>query len=140
MPYETKKYQDSLLFFNDIINNGYLKELDLDNEDEEIKVYPINEEFKWVVKKWYIGNALEIKVEYHNLRYLMDNQKNITKKEFNRRKVTKSCYIYSVKQNLQYLPSNLINTKYNKKHIQFIHDELWFKDFRMRNEICFIKI
>ena len=140
MPYETKKYQESLLFFNDIINNGYLKELNLDNEDEEINVYPINDEFKWAVKKFYIGNALEIKVEYHNLRYLMDNQKNMTKKEFNRRKVTKSCYIYFVKQNLQYLPSNLINTKYNKKHIQFIIDELWFKDFRMRNEICFIKI
>ena len=36
MPYETKKYQDSLLFFNDIINNGYLQDLDLKNEDEEI--------------------------------------------------------------------------------------------------------
>ena len=100
MPYETKKYQDSLLFFNDIINYGYIKELDLDNGDEEIKVYPINEEFKWVVKKCYIGNALEIKVEYHNLRHLMDNQKNMTKKEYNRRKVTKSCYIYYLTHNL----------------------------------------
>ena len=96
--------------------------------------------FKWVVKKFYVGNALEIKVEYHNLRYLMDNKKDMTKKEYNRRKVTKSCYIYYLKQNLQHLPSNLIYTKYNKKNVQLIHDELWFKDFRMWNEICFIKI
>ena len=88
MPYETKKYRESLLFFNEIIEKGFLNDLHISSKEEEIKVYQIDEEFKWVVRKTYLDDFLEIRVEYHNLKYLTDNQKNLTKKEYNKRKVT----------------------------------------------------
>ena len=82
MPYETKKYRESLLFFNEIVEKGLLNDLNISSKDEEIKVYQIDEEFKWVVRKTYLDDFLEIRVEYHNMRYLLDNPK-ITKKEYN---------------------------------------------------------
>jgi hypothetical protein len=140
MPYETKKYRESLLFFNEIIEKGFLNDLNIPCKDKEIKVYQIDEEFKWVVKKNYLDDFLEIRVEYHNLKYLTDNQKNMTKKEYNKRKVTKNCYVYLVEQNKPYLALGLLKSKYNKQHIQFIHNDYWFKDFRMKNEFSFTKI
>ena len=140
MPYETKKYRESLLFFNEIIEKGFLNDLNISSKDEEIKVYQIDEEFKWVVKKTYLDDFLEIRIEYHNMRYLLDNQKNMTKKEYNKRKVTKNCYVNLVNQNWNNLDTGLIKSKYNKQHIQFIHNDYWFKDFCMKNEFSFTKI
>ena len=140
MPYETKKYKESLLFFNEIIEKGFLNDLNIASRDEEIKIYQVNEEFKWVVKKHYMNEYLEIRIEYHNMRYLIDNQKNMTKKEYNKRKVTKNCYVYLVEQNKPYLASGLLKSKYNKQFIQFIHNEYWFNDFNMKNEFSFTKI
>ena len=139
MPYETKKYRESLLFFNEIIEKGFLNDLHISSKEEEIKVYQIDEEFKWVVRKTYLSDFLEIRIEYHNMRYLLQNPK-ISKKEYNKRKVTKNCYVYLVGQNKPYLAPELLKSKYNKQHIQFIHNDYWFKDFCKKNVCTFTKI
>ena len=73
------------------------------------------------------------------MRYLFDNQKSMTKKEFSQRKITKMCFVYIVDQNLKFIPHTLIKNKYNKKEVMFIHDKYWFKDFKTKNMNGFLK-
>jgi hypothetical protein len=137
---ETKEYKECLEFYKKIIEKGFLKDLNISSTKQEIYEYDEGEEFKWVVKKfgWY-DLLLEIRVEYHNIGYLINNPK-ITKTQYKRNKVTKCCYIYSVKQNKRCLDPLFLEAKEKKKPIQFIYKDLWFRDFSMKNVLFFTKI
>ena len=149
MPYETKKYQQAYLFLNEFLSTHIDKletDFDLESKEDELKSYPADDNLVWYIKKislwdnWLNKYVTEFRVDYHNIRYLFDNQQSMTKKEFTQRKITKSCYIYIVDENLKFIPTTLLKNKYNKVKRQFIHDKYWFKDFTTKNMSGFLKI
>ena len=143
MPYETKKYQRAHIFFNEFLSTHFDKletDFNIESKEDESMTYPADDGMVWYIRKFYIGDILELRVQYHNMEYLRKmslsgSKKRMTNKEYTQRKITKSCYVYSVDQNLEFIPSALLKNKYNKEKCQFIHDKYWFTDFETKHII-----
>jgi hypothetical protein len=144
MPLETKKYQTSIIFFNKIIHSNILDMIDITNKEEQIYIKPENEEFKWTIRKSKTqeNGYYEIKVEYNNIKYLEENRKKMNNKEYNKKKLTYDCYIYD--KNIKHenskntLSTSLIKLKYDKKKIEFLYNDYWFKEFKVKDCVFFI--
>ena len=143
MPYETKKYQRAHLFLNEFLSTHIDKletDFDLESKEDEFKTYPADDGMVWYIRKFYIKDLLEFKIEYHNIKYLQQmiysgSKKIMTNKEYSQRKITKMFYIYRVDQNLKFIPTALIKNKYNKVRCEFIYDKYWFKNFKTKHII-----
>jgi hypothetical protein len=144
MPLETKKYQTSIIFFNKILHSNILNLIDITNKEEQIYIKPENEEFKWAImkSKTQENGYYEIKVEYNNIKYLEENRKTMNNKEYNKKKFTYECYIYD--KNFKHENSNntlstsLMKLKYDKKKIEFLYNDYWFKEFKVKDCVFFI--
>jgi hypothetical protein len=144
MPLETKRFQISLHFFNQIINSGMLELIDFTNKEEQVFIKKENEEFEWGIRKSETedNGFYEIKIDFNNVKFLRKNLNSINRKEYNKRKLTYNCFIYD--KNVKYSESSycpsvlLLKNKYDKKKIEFIHNDFWFKEFKVKNCSTFI--
>lgn len=119
----SKKYQKAVDFFNFIENEKLLDNIDINSKIHEKVELTIGEQTIFINKHAEV-RFFEIFLTIDNFKHLQTLK--LTKKEFNKLYKKSRVWIYNKEENLKWIT---MKNNYSKKDIEFIHNNLWFKDF-----------
>jgi hypothetical protein len=118
-------------FFNIIQSTKYLDDFDLKSKEKQEKTFEIGC-FRLTCIKEYLGDELEIYIQYTNLHYLFENKLNhkLTKNAFHKEAILWKCYVFDaeyVKARNRYfktkkIKDGLLYTNFNmsKHHVSYV--------------------
>ena len=117
-------------FFNMIKETNYLDEFNFFSNETEKKIFN-NGDFRWTIIKENYDNEIEIRIQYTNIYYLLNNNSNekFLKTKYNKEKIIWKCDIYETK-----------NITFKNRYKNSINDNgLFYTNFRLsKNQNTFM--
>jgi hypothetical protein len=121
----TKKYKRAIDLFNLIQNEKLLDNINFLDKERQIVETTIGDD-TFFIQKRYVCGCLEIIVRKDNSEYLRSLK--LKKKEFDRLFKVNRVYIYKKDEHKDFIG---FKGSYSQKYTEFIHDDLWYKDFKV---------